>query len=226
MASVGKKKASGMCHHSTRPIQHIRLSKSRQTCQRYFTPACPQPQYRNRGTNEINHRNSKITECSLGCPCAGATRTDAPRNRSHELCRIRKGGIMAEPILVNTPSRTLRELYGDPPPGVVPNCTPSRGAQTTDEWYAEQERQHGKYAELKAKRPKRNWFGQKEEQATQQEPVQQEPLQLPARQQPRLSVQQQIRQRLQLTDNSNATATETEDGIHWVVFEGEKVSRW
>lgn len=111
MASVGKKKASGMVTHSTRPIQHIRLSKSRQTCQRYFTSACPQPQYRNRGTNEINHRNSKITECSLGRPCAGTARTDAPRCRrfSHD-CTLsqnsRVSGRVSTPILPHAVPRS------------------------------------------------------------------------------------------------------------------------
>jgi len=87
---------------------------------------------------------------------------------------------------------------------------------------------HGKVAAIKAKRPKTLWQRVTSREEQEQEPAKQEPLQLPARQQPQLSVQQQIRQRLQLTDKSNATPTETEDGIHWVVIEKEKekVSRW
>lgn len=134
--------------------------------------------------------------------------------------------MMADLILVDAPSRTLRELYGEPPSGLSPTCTPKRGEQTVEDWYAEQEERYGLYAELKAKRPKRNWFGRKEEQATQQEPAKQEPLQLPARQQPQLSVQQQLRQQRQLADTSGVSETQTEDGIHWVTIEKEKVSRW
>ena len=46
---------------------------------------------------------------------------------------------MTDLILVNAQHRTLQALYGNPPAGVVPTCTPGRGAQTVDEWYAEQE---------------------------------------------------------------------------------------
>jgi hypothetical protein len=140
-----------------------------------------------------------------------------------------------EPFVLDVPSRLLFEAYGRPPflprPSEdiglnSPRCTPSREDTTVADWYAEQERMYGKVAAIKAKRPKTFWQRVTGREEPEQEPAKQEPLQLPARQQPRLSVQQQIRQRLQLTDNSNATATETEDGIHWVVIEKEKVSRW
>lgn len=127
--------------------------------------------------------------------------------------------MAADLILVNAPSRTLRELYGEPPGGLSPTCTPKRGEQTVDDWYAEQEERYGLYAELKARRPKTLW--QRVTSREEQELAKQEPLQLPARQQPQLSVQQQIRQRLQLADKSNAIQTETEDGIYWIVLEGE-----
>ena len=132
-------------------------------------------------------------------------------------------------IIVDAPSRLLFEAYGRPPflpqPSEdiglnSPRCTPSREDTTVADWYAEQERIHGRVAAIKAKRPKTLW--QRVTSREEQEPAKQEPLQLPARQQPQLSVQQQIRQRLQLTDKSNATPTETEDGIYWIVFEGEK----
>ena len=129
--------------------------------------------------------------------------------------------MAADLILVNAPSRTLRELYGEPPGGLSPTCTPKRGEQTVDDWYAEQEERYGLYAELKARRPKTLWQRVTSREEPEQEPAKQEPLQLPARQQPQLSVQQQIRQRLQLTDKSNAIQTETEDGIYWIVLEGE-----
>ena len=140
-----------------------------------------------------------------------------------------------EPFIVDAPSRLLFEAYGRPPflpqPSEdiglnSPRCTPSREDTTVADWYAEQERIHGRVAAIKAKRPKTLW--QRVTSQEEQEPAKQEPLQLPARQQPQLSVQQQIRQRLQLADKSNATPTETEDGIHWVVIEKEKekVSRW
>jgi len=64
---------------------------------------------------------------------------------------------MADLILVDAPSRTLRELYGEPPSGLSPTCTPRRGEQTVEDWYAEQEERYGLYAELKAKRPKTLW---------------------------------------------------------------------
>ena len=132
-------------------------------------------------------------------------------------------------IPVDAPSRLLFEAYGRPPflprPSEdiglnSPRCTPSREDTTVADWYAEQERIHGRVAAIKAKRPKTLW--QRVTSQEEQEPAKQEPLQLPARQQPQLSVQQQIRQRLQLTDKSNAIQTETEDGIYWFTFEGEE----
>ena len=132
-------------------------------------------------------------------------------------------------IIVDAPSRLLFEAYGRPPflpqPSEdiglnSPRCTPSREDTTVADWYAEQERMYGKVAAIKAKRPKTLW--QRVTSQEEQEPAKQEPLQLPARQQPQLSVQQQIRQRLQLTDKSNAIPTKTEDGIYWIVFDGEK----
>ena len=227
---------------------------------KYFTSACPQPQYRNRGTNEINHRNSKITECSLGCPCAGTARTDAPRcrclsvnrqgwqcehldsgsfvqlcygpcgiqparsHRSYELCRIRKGGIMANDknlIIVDAPSRMLFEAYGRPPflpqPSEdiglnSPRCTPSREDTTVADWYAEQERIHGKVAAIKAKRPKTLWQRVTSREEQEQEPAKQEPLQYrdshgyQCSRTPTSAIDRQ-KQRIQ---------TETEDGIYWM----------
>ncbi len=123
-------------------------------------------------------------------------------------------------IIVDAQSRMLFEAYGRPP--FLPRCTPSREDATCADWYADQERMYGKVAAIKAKRPKTLWQRVTSREEPEQEPAKQEPLQLPARQQPQLSVQQQIRQRLQLTDKSNATPTETEDGIYWIVFEGEK----
>jgi len=132
-------------------------------------------------------------------------------------------------IIVDAQSRMLFEAYGRPPfipqPSEdiglnSPRCTPSREDTTVADWYADQERMYGKVAAIKAKRPKTLW--QRVTSREEQEPAKQEPLQLPARQQPQLSVQQQIRQRLQLTDKSNAIPTETEDGIYWFVFEEEK----
>lgn len=173
--------------------------------------------------------------------CYGPRRIQSARSqRSYELCRICKGGIMANDknlIIVDAQSRMLFEAYGRPPfipqPSEdiglnSPRCTPSREDTTVADWYAEQERIHGRVAAIKAKRPKTLWQRVTSREEQEQEPAKQEPLQLPARQQPQLSVQQQIRQRLQLTDKSNATPTETEDGIHWVVIEKEKekVSRW
>ena len=134
-------------------------------------------------------------------------------------------------IIVDAPARMLFEAYGRPPflprPSEdiglnSPRCTPSREDTTVADWYAEQERMYGKVAAIKAKRPKTFWQRVTGREEPEQEPAKQEPLQLPARQQPRLSVQQQIRQRLQLTDKSNAIQTETEDGIYWFVFEGEE----
>lgn len=140
---------------------------------------------------------------------------------------------MAEkkPFLINAESRCLVAAYGLPPfvsqPSEeigmnTPICTPSREDTTVADWYAEQERVHGKIAEAKAKRPKTGWSWGKKSEAQEE----QESLQLPARQQPQLTVQQQLRQRLQLTDNSNATPTETENGILWFTIEKEKVSKW
>ena len=131
-------------------------------------------------------------------------------------------------IPVDAPSRLLFEAYGRPPflpqpSGDIglnsPRCTPSREDTTVADWYADQERMYGKVAAIKAKRPKTLW--QRVTSQEEQEPAKQEPLQLPARQQPQLSVQQQIRQRLQLTDRSNAIPTETENGIYWFTFKGE-----
>ena len=140
-------------------------------------------------------------------------------------------------IIVDAQSRMLFEAYGRPPflpqPSEdiglnSPRCTPGRRETTIAAWYAEQERIHGRVAAIKAKRPKTLWQRVTSREDPEQERAQQEPLQLPARQQPQLSVQQQIRQRLQLTDKSNAIQTETEDGIYWVMIEKEKekVSRW
>lgn len=143
---------------------------------------------------------------------------------------------MAEPILVNAPSRTLRELYGPPPPGTIiecmqpmhegdPTCAPKRGSELTDrEWYAEQEAKYGKYAELKAKRPKQSWWGgQKEESAQQQESAQAAPSS-PGRQPQRLTVQQQLRQQRQIADTSGVPETRTPDGIYWFTIESEEVN--
>lgn len=154
---------------------------------------------------------------------------------------------MAELILMNAQSRTLRALYGDPPASVQHAterhyqacaegervCTPSRDSELTptESWYAEQESRHGKYAEMNAARPKRSrsWFGGKKEES--EEPVQ-EALQLPARQQPQLTVQDQLRQQRQIADTSGVTETETKDGIFWFTVEEEKekekkkVSKW
>ena len=142
-----------------------------------------------------------------------------------------------EPFVLDVPSRLLFEAYGRPPflprPSEdiglnSPRCTPSREDTTVADWYAEQECVYGKIAEAKAKRPKIGWSWGKKSEAQEDQAVQeeQESLQLPARQQPQLTVQQQLRQHLQLTDNSNATPTETEDGILWFTIEKEKVSKW
>ena len=134
-------------------------------------------------------------------------------------------------IIVDAPARMLFEAYGRPPflprPSEdiglnSPRCTPSREDTTCADWYADQERMYGKVAAIKAKRPKTLWQRVTSREEQEQEPAKQESLQLPARQQPQLSVQQQIRQRLQLTDKSNAIPTETEDGIYWFTFEGEE----
>ncbi len=140
---------------------------------------------------------------------------------------------MADLILVNAPSRTLRELYGEPPGGLSPTCTPKRGEQTVEDWYAEQEERYGLYAELKAKRPKTLWQRvTSREEPEPVEPAQQEQEQeqerrqparrQPARQQPELSVQQKLRQQRQSTDKGSATPSETENGIFWFAFNREK----
>ena len=128
-------------------------------------------------------------------------------------------------IIVDAKFRSMQALYGDPPfvpypdgeaGGTTPTCTPKRGEQTVEEWYEEQEARHGKYAEMKASRPKRSWLGGKKE-----ERGEQEALQLPARQQPQLTVQDQLRQQRQIADTSGVTETETKDGIFWFVWRGE-----
>jgi len=145
-----------------------------------------------------------------------------------------------EPFIVDAPSRLLFEAYGRPPflPPVdgeresgAPICTPSRDADTSvADWYAGQERIYGKVAAIKAKRPKTGWSWGKKSEAQEEQAVQkeQEALQLPARQQPRLTVQEQLRQQRQLADTSGVSETHTKDGLHWVVIEKEKekVSRW
>lgn len=142
---------------------------------------------------------------------------------------------MAKLIIVDAPHRILRELYGAPPfiphpdgeaGGTTPICTPKRGEQTVDEWYAEQEARHGLYAALKAKRPKRSWWGgQKEEPAEQAEPEvpAYRQRQLPDRQPQRLSVQQRLRQQRQIADRSGVSETRTADGIYWFAIESEEV---
>lgn len=144
---------------------------------------------------------------------------------------------MADLILVNAPSRTLRELYGDPPfippPDETigmssPICTPSRSDNTVCEWYEEQEARYGKYAALKAKRPKRGWFSGRSEEpeapAEQEVPAYQ-PQQLPERKQ-RYTVQEQLRQQRQIAGGSGVSETATRDGIHWVTIgESKEVRR-
>lgn len=132
---------------------------------------------------------------------------------------------MEKLIIVDAPSRILRELYGDPPfvpspdgeaGGTTPICTPKRGEQTVDEWYAEQEARYGLYAAQKARRPKRSrWGGQKEEHAEQAESVQTAP-QSSAQQPQCLSVQQQLRQQRQTAD--------TNGGIYWFTIKSEEVN--
>ena len=139
-------------------------------------------------------------------------------------------------IPVDAPSRMLFEAYGRPPflpqPSEdiglnSPRCTPSREDTTVADWYAEQERIHGRVAAIKAKRPKTGWsWGKKSEaEEVQEERVvhkEQEALQLPARQQPQLTVQEQLRQQRQSTDKGSATPSETENGIFWFAFNREK----
>ena len=132
---------------------------------------------------------------------------------------------MAEPILVNTPSRTLRELYGDPPGGLSPTCTPRRGEQTVEDWYMEQEERHGLYAALKAKRPKRNWFGGRKEEPVEQEAPAYQPEQLTEQPQ-RYTVQEQLRRQRQIADSSGVSETTTNDGIYWfTVSEDSEVNK-
>ena len=116
-------------------------------------------------------------------------------------------------------------LYGNPPAGVVPTCTPGRGAQTVDEWYAEQEEQHGLYAAQKAKRPKRNWFGGRKEEPVEQEAPAYQPEQLTEQPQ-RYTVQEQLRRQRQIADSSGVSETTTNDGIYWfTVSEDSEVSK-
>ena len=132
---------------------------------------------------------------------------------------------MAEPFLVNAPSRTLRELYGDPPGGLSPTCTPRRGEQTVEDWYIEQEERHGLYAALKAKRPKRNWFGGRKEEPVEQEEPAYQPKQLTEQPQ-RYTVQEQLRRQRQIADSSGVSETTTNDGIYWfTVSEDSEVSK-
>ena len=130
---------------------------------------------------------------------------------------------MADLILVNADSRCLQALYGLPPAGVVPTCTPKRGEQTTDEWYAEQEARYGLYAAQKARRPKRSWWGGQKEESAEQEESAQEARQSPDRQPQRLSVQQQLRQQRQNTDTSEVSETRAEEGIYWFTIKSEEV---
>lgn len=132
---------------------------------------------------------------------------------------------MAEPFLVNAPSRTLRELYGDPPGGLSPTCTPRRGEQTVEDWYIEQEERHGLYAALKAKRPKRNWFGGRKEEPVEQEAPAYQPEQLTEQPQ-RYTVQEQLRRQRQIADSSGVSETTTNDGIYWfTVSEDSEVNK-
>lgn len=137
-------------------------------------------------------------------------------------------------ILVDAPSRTLRALYGDPPPGTIiesmepthegdPTCAPKRGTALTDlEWYAAQEARYGLYAAQKNSRPKQNWWGRKEETAEQQTSAQAAPPS-PERQPQRLTVQQQLRQQRQIADTSGVSETRTPEGIYWFTIESEEV---
>lgn len=152
-----------------------------------------------------------------------------------------------EPFIVDAPSRLLFEAYGRPPflpqPSEdiglnSPRCTPSREDTTVADWYAEQERIHGRVAAIKAKRPKTLW--QRVTSREEPEPVEPEPVEpaqqeqeqeqerrqparrQPARQQPELSVQQKLRQQRQSTDKGSATPSETENGIFWFAFNREK----
>lgn len=132
---------------------------------------------------------------------------------------------MAEPFLVNAPSRTLRALYGDPPGGLSPTCTPRRGEQTVEDWYIEQEERHGLYAALKAKRPKRNWFGGRKEELVEQEVSAYQPKQLTEQPQ-RYTVQEQLRRQRQIADSSGVSETTTNDGIYWfTVSEDSEVNK-
>lgn len=131
---------------------------------------------------------------------------------------------MAEPFLVNAPSRTLRELYGDPPGGLSPTCTPRRGEQTVEDWYIEQEERYGLYAALKAKRPKRNWFGGRKEEAVEQEALAYQPKQLTEQPQ-RYTVQEQLRRQRQIADSSGVSETTTSDGIYWFTVSEDSEAR-
>lgn len=127
-------------------------------------------------------------------------------------------------ILVDAPSRTMRELYGDPPSGLFngytpddPTCAPNRGSQLTGiqagrEWYAEQEAIHGRYAALKSQRPKSSgWFGRKSE-------LEQE-TQLVVVDNPQ-SVQDKLR-KMRMLPGGN-TETTTQDGYYWFTIKEEE----
>ena len=131
---------------------------------------------------------------------------------------------MTDLILVNAQHRTLQALYGNPPAGVVPTCTPRRGEQTVEDWYIEQEERHGLYAALKAKRPKRNWFGGRKEEAVEQEALAYQPKQLTEQPQ-RYTVQEQLRRQRQIADSSGVSETTTSDGIYWFTVSEDSEAR-
>ena len=117
-------------------------------------------------------------------------------------------------ILVNAPSRTLRQLYGDPPAGLSPTCTPGRGENTVGEWYAAQEEMYGRYAALKAQRPKSlGWFGRKSE-------AEQETQYLEVVDNSQ-SVQDKLKKMRMLPGGH--TEAQTEDGIHWFTIDSEVI---
>ena len=131
---------------------------------------------------------------------------------------------MAEPFLVNAPSRTLRELYGD-------HLVDYRQHVHRDEANKqlkigiEQEERHGLYAALKAKRPKRNWFGGRKEELVEQEVSAYQPKQLTEQPQ-RYTVQEQLRRQRQIADSSGVSETTTNDGIYWfTVSEDSEVNK-
>jgi len=141
---------------------------------------------------------------------------------------------MSELILVDAPFRTMQALYGNPPFVPPPDetigmsapiCTPSRSDNTVCEWYAEQEARYGLYAALKAKRPKRNWFGGRKEEPVEQEAPAYQPKQLTEQPQ-RYTVQEQLRRQRQIADSNGVSETATSDGIYWfTVSEDSEVSR-